>query len=477
MAKLSLIQKKKFFFICHITPDCLKVLRCQRLNSESGFDALEIEAFAPELNDTALTENLGRILKKLQYNKEPLTVCLPRNHATCRYLKVPTASEEEIANIVSLQASRYLPYPAEELVTAYQTIFSDKDGYSHVNLVIVHRDVISRYLKILKDLNIPASSIVLGSFGLTNFYNHSNPKDAPDAMVVDIDASSVEIAVIRERKLVFSRNFRLAGSSPDWKETFIAEVKKTLEAYLKEVAGERPQKIVILGESAPQQAALEALKKAAFLPVESLGYDKKIRIRGEILDRLGASSHTAFSLIGLGFKQVPESLNILPADLKEQLRRSRSGKERIRRAAAIAAIILIWFLASVKNADNQAKYLNRLKEELNKVSRQAKPLEDIERRFKILENRRSRRAASLDIIRELYRVMPASVSLNSLIYEEGGQLVLRGQAPELNAVFGLVSQLERSGVLKSFNIKVRFATKKKTQAGEVVDFEIICAKK
>lgn len=477
MVKLNLKLKKKLFFVCHIAQDCLKVIKCQYSDSKREFIGLEIETFSPELDDKALTDNLGRILKKLQYNNQPLIVCLPRSLATCRYLKLPAASEQEIENIVSLQASRYLPYPAEELVSAYQTILADKEGYSHVNFVIVHKDAINRYLKILKELSVPATSIVLGSYGLTNFYNHFNPKDTPAAMVIDIDSASIEIAVIREKKLIFSRNFKLRSATADWKEAFIAEVKKTQDAYLKEVAGEKPQKIVILGESAAQQAALDALEKAALLPVESLSYDKKIHIGQDILDKMLVSQNTFFELIGLGLKEVPESLNILPRKLKEQLRKSRLGKERIRLAAAIGAIILIWFLASLKNMDNQAKYLGRLKEELNKISREAKPLEDIERRFKILEARKTRKVASLDVIHELYKVMPASVTLSNLIYEENNQCVLRGQAPELNAVFSLVAKLEKSSVFKRFNIKVRFATKKKTQAGEVVDFEIVCAKR
>jgi hypothetical protein len=65
----------------------------------------------------------------------------------------------------------------------------------------------------------------------------------------------------------------------------------------------------------------------------------------------------------------------------------------------------------------------------------------------------------------------------SLSYEEANEIVLRGQAPELNAVLTFAGQLEKSVAFKKFNIKVRFATKKKIEGIELLDFEIVCTKK
>ena len=77
----------------------------------------------------------------------------------------------------------------------------------------------------------------------------------------------------------------------------------------------------------------------------------------------------------------------------------------------------------------------------------------------------------------LHQIMPAEVSLLSLDYDEDSQVTLRGQAPELNSVFALVGKLEESEVFKNFNVKVRYATKKKIQESEIIDFEIACSKK
>ncbi|MDD4955607.1 MAG: PilN domain-containing protein, partial [Candidatus Omnitrophica bacterium] len=83
----------------------------------------------------------------------------------------------------------------------------------------------------------------------------------------------------------------------------------------------------------------------------------------------------------------------------------------------------------------------------------------------------------LDALYELYRVAPKDIYLSSFVYENDKQIALRGQTPELNYVLELVSALEKSKVFGNFTSKLRYATKKKTQTGEIIDFEIVCLKK
>ena len=73
--------------------------------------------------------------------------------------------------------------------------------------------------------------------------------------------------------------------------------------------------------------------------------------------------------------------------------------------------------------------------------------------------------------------MPGGASLISLTYEQDKHVILHGQASELSRVFEFVARLEKSAVFKNFNVKVRYATKKRIQAGEIIDFEILCTKR
>jgi hypothetical protein len=78
---------------------------------------------------------------------------------------------------------------------------------------------------------------------------------------------------------------------------------------------------------------------------------------------------------------------------------------------------------------------------------------------------------------EISKLLPRELSLTGINYEESRQFILRGQAAELKPIFEFASQLKDSAVFKSFNIRVRYATKRAGTAAEVIDFEIVCLKK
>ncbi len=467
---------KNLLFICQIAENALKVAKCLLANGNKyEFVALEEEAVPSDIDYKAIAEKINQVFKKLDYSRNPVIVSLPRNQATCRYVKVPTQSLAEIEKIVSLQAPRYLPYPADELITGYQVISRDKDGYSNINLVIAHKSAIERYIKIFGELKATKLKIVLSSYGLANFYQHAHPDETGTAMIVDIDPRQIEVAVTSQKKMVFSRSFKFSGPGSGWEKLFTDEINKTRDAYLKETGGRAPDKIIVTG-IASFKDFVQVLNRDTGIAAEALSYDG-IGLSDNLLNKVSACGSSFASIIGLGLKNTEESLNLLPPGIKEGVKKTGRQKEALRIASFIAGIILVLALATLKNLDNKQLYLKQLKIEIDKISAEARPLEEIEKRIEFIGQRSRKGISGLDILYELQKSMPGEVSLINLTYEQDKHLILRGQTLELSRVFEFVSQLEKSAVFKNFNIKVRYATKKRIQAGEVIDFEIVCVKR
>lgn len=479
LKRLIKTKDKNSIFLCQITENYLKVIKCLLANGfKREFVGLEVEAIPPDINDKKLVERLKQIFSKLRYQNNHIIVSLPRSLATCRYLKIPSQHPKEIERIVNLQASHYLPYPAEELITGYQLIRVDKQGYSDVNLIIAHKDIIGQYINIFKELKNKKLTVVLSSYGICNFYSYIKTAEESGAvLIIDIDSHQVEIAITSHKRLLFSRSFKLTKLQPNWQNLFIDEVNKTRDAYLKEASKEALGKIIILGSSRIHQEFAKALSRQTDLPVEVLSYGDKIKISNNLLNSVLNSDTSFTSLIGLGLEEIGESLNLLPQELKEETRRMFRKKECLKVIFIIFGIILLWAVGIAKNLDNRTMYLKQLDIELNKIEKEAKPLEEIEKRLQWFEDRLQKRLSTLDILYELCQSIPHQVSLVSFTYEEDNQVIFRGQTPELNSVFEFVTQLEKSPVYKNFNIKIRYATQKKSQAGEIVDFEIACMKK
>ncbi|MBI4972841.1 MAG: hypothetical protein HZC16_03380, partial [Candidatus Omnitrophica bacterium] len=137
---------KKTIFICQFTENHLKVIKFSFHQSQDKFLGREVEEIPPDIDQRLLGQKLKRIFDKLTYRQNPIILSLPRSQATCRYLKIPSILPEEIEKIAQLQAMHYLPYPSGELITGYQIIETNKAGFSYINLIIVHQDIVERYL-------------------------------------------------------------------------------------------------------------------------------------------------------------------------------------------------------------------------------------------------------------------------------------------------------------------------------------------
>jgi len=474
--KKGFFSEKNIVFICEIGKDYLSLIKCL-YNGNSGhkFLGFNEQKLPADINDADLSGTIKNAFKKLEYKGSVIILSLPRSSVTCRYIKIPTHIPHEVEKIIRLQASQYLPYSANELITGYKIIDTNDQGYSEIHLIIAYRDIINRYIKIFDELKPSKFSIALSSYGICNLYLNFKPKDHGSVMIVDVGSSFAELVIVSKRKLLFSRSFKCDNLSPDWANLLINEVDKSRNAYLKEVSREPPQKIILSGARKIYQEFARILKEKEGLPVETLPYER-LNFAGGLLDKILASGRSFSSILGFGMSRIPDSLNLLPHEKKEEAKKFSRTKKRLHLGLFILGIVLVLGVAVAKNLDNKALYLERLKIELDKIKDQALPLEDMERRLKVLEGQIAKRTSSIDILYELYQIIPGQISLINFNYEDGRRVILRGQTSELKSVVNFASRLRKSPIFGEFNIRVRYATKQRKQSGEVIDFEIVCLK-
>lgn len=470
-------KKKNILFACEFTDASLGIVKVFT-GKTRVVAGLSFEPISPDLDNKQLAQKLKEALKKHGFNNNRLIVSLARAKVTSRYLKIPTQAPDEIDKIVTLQAARYLPYHSNELVTAYQVISSDKEGCSEINLVIAHKDIIERYLSILRELKIRDFRIFLSSYGISNLHSYILPQEHKSVMVVEFSPLKIEAAVICGDKLFFSRSFKIAPHSENWQDLFIEEIKRTKSAYSKEILNREIEKVVILNALSEAGPVAEVLESQIGLPVEMLAYWERIATKkGTVLKDILQPNNSCASLIGLALKEIPESLNLLPLDLKEANKKSARQNERWRMALFASVVLLIFGFGIDRSLENKELYIGQLKKELEKLEKETKPLEELEKRINFMADRMQGKLSILDMFYEVHRVIPRKVSLVNLSYEEDSQMVVRGQALERDAVYGFLAEMEKSAVFKNFNIKLRYDTSRKVQAGEIIDFEIIGSKK
>ncbi|MDD2702657.1 MAG: pilus assembly protein PilM [Candidatus Omnitrophica bacterium] len=467
---------KNAVFTLQITESAVKLLRCSFADNQRKRNiVIAVESFSENAPDELVAGAVDRIFKKAGYRNNRLVISLPRNKATVRYLKIPARSAEEIEKIVALQASRLVPYPQEELVTAYQIIGTDHSGFTELNLSIVHKDILERYFTLCKGITRMSLNVVLSSYGLSGLYFYLKPSGAGTVMLIDFDGSQTELVIVGGKTMLFSRSAKIEkDGAAKWEKTLLDEVKRTLDAYADEIQGGKPEKIVVAGTTGRQAEAVRFLKEKSGFQVEALPFEKELNFSPEAVKTASAEQVSAASLAGLVLKSIPVSLNLLPRPLKEKAVRGIRFRQALRLVLFVCAAIVLAGAGLAKSLDNKGRYLSLIEQELKKNEKEASYLADLEYRMRAFEKRLQARPSVLEMLYQLFQVTPAGVSITQFGYEEDKGVILRGQCAEFNSVLELVSALNKEPAYSKSNVKVRFASRKKTPQGEIVDFEIGC---
>lgn len=80
------------------------------------------------------------------------------------------------------------------------------------------------------------------------------------------------------------------------------------------------------------------------------------------------------------------------------------------------------------------------------------------------------RLVPLNVIRELYRIIPEEIYLRTFVLDENGKIMIEGTSDSMSQVFALVGTLENSPLFKG--VKTESTTARKERGRDVASFEI-----
>jgi len=433
------------------------------------------------LSDDAVSAAVTDVMREAGIrNVASLAVVIPRHLVTVRMLRLPSVDEAELQSMVDLQAGKQLPYPLPELVWDFKVIEKRPDGYSDVLLVIVQRSIVDRLVAVAKNAGMEIDRIIVSSEALAAWYDAATDFQASEAAttkagansaVIDIDSAYVDVIVVREGRWEFSRSFPFRDEPAEVAE----EVKKTFYSYEKE-NNQKVSRVVVTGIE-ERGTALPPLLRDRYkdiavefthpLRVVSAGY------RETVAHSFDAATGTSLaSLLGIVYNAGGVSMNFLPAELKEKAARRVMKKKLIATialACASAVLMCVVILQQVAGRRAQARDINT---EIKETEPKVKRLREISQNLEIIKSHLDMKGSSVDVIREVYALIPADVSLGLLDFELGKSLLLRGTTSDLKNVIKFTQDLERSPYFE--NCLMKYAQKRVTKTSEFVDFELSC---
>jgi len=468
-------NKKNLIFVFERDDTFFRIAKVYPDRKSGRIVVEEIREYEPGPSDASGSENTGeilRVLKEFGYEREEVIVSLPRDSVTIRYSKVPSQSSREIENILQLQASTYLPYPNADLITAYQLIRQDRNGYSDINCIVIHRDSINRLIAVLHSAGISRFKIIVSSFGLLPFYSRLGMAASRSAVIfLERGARHEELVIGTRETMVFSRTWNISNKQNVPGQT-LEEIRKSIELYRKEISSQVPQKMLVFN----------AGTNAGKLPENSIpgceityaGYSDVIAASSpEVMEKISRSSGSWIHIAGLGVTAFPESAYVLPADLKQKSLQEKHMRELMKAGSLLCLAFFILFAGFARHFENKKLYLNKLKERIKQLEKEALPLEQKEKRLVLLSTRSKDSRLVLPVLTDITMSVPEDIKLTELTYEKG-EVFIRGESSRLASVLNFVSSLEKSPWFKNNQTEMNHASAKNA---ETVLFEISSRKR
>ena len=367
-----------------------------------------------------------------------------------------------------MESLKSLPYSEEKALYGYRVIEKFEDGYSKVLLIVAQESVINYFTGILNKAQLTGlNSVSLSSEALLSWFMINRPSEKGNIMLVNLDLGHIDIDIVEDGRLVFTRGVVLSAADKIIPDKIIGEIVVSMHTYHKE-SGKPLTRIVLTGNRAEAESCKNALSAKIDVPAEIIDQAAGIDFK-EGSNRADADVSFA-ELFGLCMKPENAMINLIPEEAE------REGRFTALRANLITAIFLSAICAAAllclvaKKVHDRQVYLSVISAELKnmepKVAKAKKMMKDIA----VIRETKAKKPLAIDCLSEITSLTPSGISLGTVEYESEKTITVRGSAPALSDCLKYVSLLDGSPLFEG--VKIKYANKRMAENREVTDFEI-----
>ncbi len=428
------------------------------------------------LSSDALSQTIRTGILSLKSTARHVTVVLPSKYAITKNIEVPSLDEEEIGNIIRLQAVRHTPYSKEEVIVGHINLERILDRYTKVLLVIVSNENIRKKTDIFELAGYEIEGVHLSADVLVRLISQERPAgtDSPYGLI-SVETDSSDFIIIHNGKPQYIRSIP-AGLTQLNKDAsaavaqLVEEFKKTCEAYQTEDQGQPVKRFLVAGaaSSPAQDLLLKGLREEFKLEAEAFNPDRSLPLGPEARHALGLWGPVPFLDVFADGLCGSAAVDLLPEDLKIRRSFREKGKEMFK--AAIFIIVILGLMVSVFLAKIYFRnhYLNEITRNFDEKQKEADELDAVSEETRFVKEFRTQRGVAGKVLDEFQNVLPQDMYLGEISLTDDGHVSIKGTSKLMSTVFSFVTQLENSPRFK--NVTSDYTKSRKENDKEVSDF-------
>lgn len=479
MERLSSFSGTSNIISFNFSSNCLKIAVVK-----ASLEKPEIISFSNHSIEGLTELDTAKLIKesiKEHRSRKPVFIStIDSEFIITKNIEIPSVIEKEIKEIIDLQAGRYTPYAKEEIIIDYINIGTYHNSYTKVLLVILKKEIVKNQIALFEKAGINLAKVQISAESV----GYSCPKlsglsEATGTnIIINIDARNTDFIVVFKAKVIFIRSIpigyiNLSAAQQEQDNRFIEEIKKTIEAYRSEDIEAMPAQALIMGARDRTQAFKASFKSILNIPVNILSLEDKAVFSKQALNELnniGEASFVNAVLAALAFNHT--RVDLRPSELKLRLAFEEKSREIIKTGVWVMALIVVSCILLLVKIYYKAQYLKKLDLEHSSMHEEVKALEDASSRITLVKNYVDTKKRTLDIISQLYEILPETIYLKSVAVDEKGAVLLKATATAMSEVFGFVTIVENS---KYFVDAAASNTINRKEANkDVVDFDMAC---
>ena len=198
-----------------------------------------------QLIETDRAVPLSQVLEERQIKITKLISFIPRHLVTAKIITLPTTEPLEVKEMIKYEMDGLLPYPLEQLIYDYCILETEETGYSRVMVFIAQKEILENHLALLREEGLEPDMIQVSTVALFNWFLASEGSPDRPTAILNIADGTLDLAISREGRLIFSRGVKVEGEDKDLK--LVSETKRSIAIYRKEANGKPISNMVLSG--------------------------------------------------------------------------------------------------------------------------------------------------------------------------------------------------------------------------------------
>lgn len=215
----------------------IKVAEIKDTKKGYQLDNFGIQPLPPEvivdgalMNGSAVVDAIQTLIGERKIKTKNVCTSVSGAAVIVKKIKIPAASEAELAQSIQWDAAQYVPFDINEVNLSYEILGgADSEGNMDVLMVAAKKDLINDYVAVIKESGLSPAIMDVDSFAIQNMFEVNYPMQEGEVLaLVNIGASVINMNVIKGGIVMFTRDVSAGGNQ------FTEEIQKQLGVSFEE---------------------------------------------------------------------------------------------------------------------------------------------------------------------------------------------------------------------------------------------------